>query len=163
MNLIFDRNTLRVVSLFDNELSSNFSEENLCQMFPDRFRTLSVWQVNHNISQNPIHLRVKLDKYKNPEALLYKKKVIYKVTEEDKKKSEEKRLAEKRKHLPPRLVLSDELGMSNELLIQAPPIPLPRRALSLKSFSITIVILFYSYKHVRNSFGIFIQGLRIQY
>ena len=44
MNLVFDKNTLRAVSVFDNNLVDS-SEEILRKMFPQNFDDMLLWVI----------------------------------------------------------------------------------------------------------------------
>lgn len=85
MNIIFDNKTLQVVSLCDSTVDVE-SEQILRSMFPKNFKNFSLWSISRNITQGPIGLSVCLDKDKNPESLIYRKKIIYIATKEDKEK-----------------------------------------------------------------------------
>ena len=86
MNIVFDRQTLRVISLFDNNLSHKSDQEILRSMFPNDFNHLSLWSIKQSISKSPVGLSIKLDANNNPESILYKGKIIYTSTKEDKEK-----------------------------------------------------------------------------
>jgi len=135
MNLVFDKNTLRVVSLFDNVIMSESDNDVLRSMFPSTFDNISIWSVDAKISQNPVHLSIRLDKYHNPEAIVYKNRPIYVCTEDDKKKILDKRLKEKERFLsgvlPKNLVRSLESGIIKLWL--SSPYTLPSTSQSLRT------------------------------
>ena len=101
MNLVFDKKTLKVISLFDSDFLITSEENLLKSMFPKSFRSLSVWQIGNKIYHNPIHLKICLDKDDNPEILTYKGKQIYKITNNEKQiqivkiEKEKRKIAEK--------------------------------------------------------------------
>jgi glycosyltransferase involved in cell wall biosynthesis len=86
MNLVFDKHTLRVVSIFDGNSLVNSEEDLLKSMFPDSFQSLSLWKIGKAINYNPIHLKVCLDKEKEPEFLMYRGEQVYKTTDSEKKR-----------------------------------------------------------------------------
>ena len=99
MNLIYNKETLRVVSLFDHASTKDVDDQMIKEMFPTDFQKLSLWQINSQINYNPVHLKVKLDKNKNPDELTFKNKVIYKGNKEDKKLNDKKELKRRKKEL----------------------------------------------------------------
>lgn len=86
MNVVFDKRSLRVVSLLESDISSKPEQEVLRSMFPRDFAHYVLWNIKENIANCPIGLSVKLDNNSNPESLLYKGKIIYASTAEDKEK-----------------------------------------------------------------------------
>jgi len=90
MNFVFDKKSLWVISVFDDNALVASPEDILGQMFPDRFKQLSLWTINKNFNYNLIHLTVQLDKEKSPDILLYKGKEIYKCSDEEKKERKKK-------------------------------------------------------------------------
>lgn len=93
MNLVFDKKSLRVITVFDNTLADS-SDTILRQMFPDNFKNLSLWNIDENINYNPMQLSVTLDEGKNPELLLYRGEEVYKCSEDEKKKRKERQIEE---------------------------------------------------------------------
>lgn len=91
MNIVFDKKTLKVVSVF-NHFVDNDPTEALRKMFPSNWNSLSIWTIGKDVNQPAIFLRVQIDKDGLPDTLLFKNKVVFKYTEEEKKKSLEKRL-----------------------------------------------------------------------
>jgi len=98
MNLVFDKNTLKVVSAFDNSFSGT-AEDLLKSMFPQNYTSLSLWIISIKIHQNPMFLSVKLDENKNPDILFYKGREIYRASQEEKIKAEDLRLERGREAL----------------------------------------------------------------
>ena len=78
MNIVFDKKTLKVLSVFDNIVAMS-EELFLKQMFPDNFSNLGLWNINKSINLNIVWLSVAVDKNGNPNVLKYKKKTIYKA------------------------------------------------------------------------------------
>jgi len=83
MNIVFDRKTLKVVSLLDADTPWGNNQDALRSMFPNDFYNLDSWFIRKKISQIPIGLSIRLDENKNPNALIFKGKEIYKATKED--------------------------------------------------------------------------------
>jgi len=94
MNVVFDKRTLRVVSLFDTDVNRS-DQEILQAMFPNEFKNLSLWNIKCSVSHSPVSLSIKFDKDHNPAFLMYKGKVIYTATAEDKAKIQLKTEKEK--------------------------------------------------------------------
>jgi glycosyltransferase involved in cell wall biosynthesis len=99
MNFVFDKKSLKVISVFSDSNSTREGDVILKEMFPNRFRELSLWNIKKDFSYNPIHLQVSLDKEDNPDILLYKGQEIYKCSEEEKKERQNKRIAEATKRM----------------------------------------------------------------
>ena len=85
MNIVFDKGTLKVVSLLDSDPIKSTEESVLQKMFPKDFRRFGIWHVNKIINYIPVYLKVKLDVDGLPESLYFKGKEIYRCTEEEKK------------------------------------------------------------------------------
>ena len=136
MNLVFDRNTLRVVSLFDGNSLKSSEEDVLKSMFPQDFNHLQLWKINQQINKSPLHLSVSLDDDRNPETLFYKDAEIYRSTEKDKEKFREEKLKAKRKLLeskmPKRLLRS--IGTDTIKMWVSSANTIPSVAKSLKDF-----------------------------
>jgi len=86
MNIVFDRKTLKVVSLLDNEAEWGNSQDVLKSMFPRDFQNLGHWFVKKKISNVPIGLSIKLDEEGHPTTLLYRGKEVYRISEQEKNK-----------------------------------------------------------------------------
>lgn len=99
MNLVFDKNTLKVISTFDGNFCASSEEIALKQMFPNDFKNLALWQINKNINFPPVHLFVRLGEDKNPDVLIYKGREVYRRSKEDKIKAQEKRIEDGKKIL----------------------------------------------------------------
>jgi len=115
MNLVFDKKTLRALSVFDNSLIDS-PEEILKQMFPNDFAHLSLWNIEKNINYNLLHLSIELDTDKNPEVLFYRGKEVYRCSEGEKKKREEKRIQESKKVLATVLPRTLRSSISSEVI-----------------------------------------------
>jgi len=89
MNIVYDVNSGRVISLFSNEIHGD-EREFLKTTFPDKYNSLSIWDLKTSTLNSPLFLRVKVDNNKIPECLLFKNKIIYKCTKEERNKNEEK-------------------------------------------------------------------------
>jgi len=81
MNIIYDRKTLKVISLLNNTFYVS-GNKILQQMFPKNFDNLAIWQIDKNIDYNLIHLGVKINERGNPCSLYYRGKEIYKLSEQ---------------------------------------------------------------------------------
>ena len=90
MNFVFDKKTLRVVSIFDDNPSMDSEKNILAKMFPDKYKNLSLWSINKSFNCNLLHLKVMLDEDGNPDILLYRGKEIYKCSKEEKEKIQKK-------------------------------------------------------------------------
>jgi len=99
MNLVFDKSTLKVVSLFDDDSFSGMDDSLLRSTFPTNFKNLALWEIKTKIKQNPIHLKVRLDSQSNPEALVYKNKDVYVCSDCEKEEIQKKQLSKKRKEI----------------------------------------------------------------
>ena len=84
MNLIFDKKTLKVISLFDNKLSSKTETAVLKQMFPTNYENLYLWTIEKSFNHNIMCLRVEIDENNYPQALFYKDKEIYRMSNDQK-------------------------------------------------------------------------------
>jgi glycosyltransferase involved in cell wall biosynthesis len=85
MNIVFDKKTLKVLSLFDNDFAVTDDQKMLKSMFPDKFNEILLWQIEVKINYNPCHLKVQLDADGDPQFLLCKGKTVYSRSEENKK------------------------------------------------------------------------------
>ena len=103
MNLVFDKKTLRVISVFDGNTYTQSEEQFLKSMFPLDFNNLSLWQFKQDIHLNPVHLRIQLDDDGSPESILFKGKVVYKSPKEEKQKYNDKIMEKKRNDLTQKL------------------------------------------------------------
>lgn len=92
MNIVFDKNSLKVISLLNSDNIRGDEDSFLQKMFPSSFKGLSVWRINESFNFNPIFLRIGLDENKNPDVLFYKDRGVYKLSDEEKKKNEAKRV-----------------------------------------------------------------------
>jgi glycosyltransferase involved in cell wall biosynthesis len=115
MNVIFDKKTLRVVSLLDTFISPNSEQEVLQSMFPKDFNRFSLWSIDQNISQGLAGLSIKMDNDR-PKFLLYKGKIIYEATKEDDKKRNIRTEKEKDKALSQILPRSIRTSITSSLI-----------------------------------------------
>lgn len=99
MNLVFYKDSLKVLSLFDNHSLTGSDEDILKSMFPKDFKKLSLWQIESSIAYNPCHLKIKMDEEDNPEILLYRGKEVYKRSNEDEKRQEKQKIKNVKKIL----------------------------------------------------------------
>lgn len=95
MNLIFDKKTFKVISLFDNVINGD-DDAILKRSFPNDFSNLGLWRIEKNITKNLSHLTIKMDDNNNPDILLYKSQEIYRRSEKEKEKEREKKLKDVR-------------------------------------------------------------------
>lgn len=99
MNIVYNKNSLRVVSLLDSVCVNNSGEIMLRKMFPYSFQNFSIWNINKSFNFNPIHLRVELDEEKHPDILFFKNKAIYRLSEEEKRRIEAQKIEDGKKVL----------------------------------------------------------------
>jgi glycosyltransferase involved in cell wall biosynthesis len=90
MNIVYNRESLKVISVFDHPISSDSEDNILSKMFPVNHASLALWKINKKINCIPVHLKVRLDKDLLPESLHFRDKEIYRRTEEDKKIQKDK-------------------------------------------------------------------------
>lgn len=105
MNLVFDKKTLKVVSLFDNTFREP-DEEILKAMFPYSFKEMAIWKIDYKVYHNPTVLSVKLDKNDDPEKLVLGNKIIYKRTNAEKEKLDKGKISRKREDLEGKITKS---------------------------------------------------------
>lgn len=99
MNIVFDKSSLKVISLLNSDCIKNTEETMLQKMFPNNFKNLSIWHIDKSFNLNPVYLKIEVDEDKNPDMLLFKNKMVYKRSEEERKKNEVKRIEEGKKAL----------------------------------------------------------------
>lgn len=133
MNVVYNKSSLKVISVFDG----GFSSENILrQMFPDQFKELGLWHINKRINHSLVCLSVKTDENNLPNVLLYKNKEVYRRSAEEKKVMVEKRIEEGRKnfsHLLPRNLRSS-MGFDIVKLWMSSPYTHPSIVPRLKDF-----------------------------
>jgi len=91
MNIVFNKQSLKVVSVIDRPILDYSEESFLRKMFPSSFQDLSLWSIDKKFNYSPIHLKVKLDEDSIPDSLYFRDKEVYKYTEEEKTKQRNKR------------------------------------------------------------------------
>lgn len=89
MKLIFNKKNLTVVSLFDDDSFYDIDKW-LQSVYPNNYQQLDVLQINGKIFSNPVGLNIKMDSNGRPESILYKNKVIYKCSNDERKEQEER-------------------------------------------------------------------------
>ncbi|MFA5312962.1 MAG: glycosyltransferase [Methanomassiliicoccales archaeon] len=99
MFVIFDKETSKVIALFENDSIDIADDRILPVMFPNR-TSLGIWRANLPKHFTPSYLTVKLDAINdNLVSILYKNREIYKVTSEEHDAYQAKKWVTKRKKL----------------------------------------------------------------
>ena len=116
MNIIFDKKTLRVVSLFESSSITDNEEQVLKNMYPSDYKKMGIWSIAAQIDKNPIHLKVEVDKDKDPSILKFKGEVLYEASPKEKEAKEKKKMEVRRKAIEQKVSKSLLRSVNNEML-----------------------------------------------
>lgn len=134
MNIIFDKTTLKVITLSDISMVGKSEEECLRSIFPKDYNKYDLWSIGARIDQSPIGLKVAMGEEGFPISLWRGKKKIFEATKEEQLNCIEKRIDKtKRRKLPRELVNSLSRDLINIWLQSKYTLPEVRK--SLKDFS----------------------------
>ena len=81
MNIVYNKESLKVISILDNPIQS--VDKLIEGMFPGKSNQFDCWEITESIKHLPVNLMVGLDEEREPERLLFRGDVIYRRTKAD--------------------------------------------------------------------------------